>query len=355
MSRPTAPGTAVPAPGPTGSARGPVRIDRSPMPRRFQAFWVGLAMLAFFPGLYAVIMRVLAPNEDLLALTASFIPYGILFSLVSVLGFLVALIRARRRRALAVTTTIAALMLALQLGWQAPFFVADHRPLSTRTITVLSLNLRSGGADLDALSREASGADVLVLVEVTPWAMQGLRSGALAARFPYAVPDGQQASTRNGSAILSRFPLSQARALPPTSWQMWSAVADVPGMGDLTVVGAHPCNPFCGTNRWSDEHRVLDDYLDTLGTDRRVLVAGDFNAVDDHAPMLALKHAGYRSATDLAGAGWLPTYPANSVVPPLIPIDHILLDDRLTATRVTAFTVPGTDHRGLRAVIGGTR
>ena len=111
---------------------------------------------------------------------------------------------------------------------------------------------------------------MLVLVEVTPWAMQGLRTGPLARRFPYVVPTDQP--TGNGSVIMSRFPLSDATALPRTSWQMWSAVAAVPGLGDLTVVGAHPCNPFCGKGKWTAEHEVLRNYLSTLG-DRPVVVS----------------------------------------------------------------------------------
>ena len=83
-------------------------------------------------------------------------------------------------------------------------------------------------------------------------------------------------------------------------------------------------------------------------------MAGDFNAVDDHGPMRDLYADGWRSAADLAGAGFVRTYPADRRFPPLIGIDHILLDDRLTATEFTTFDVPGTDHLGVRAVIAGT-
>ena len=61
-----------------------------------------------------------------------------------------------------------------------------------------------------------------------------------------------------------------------------------------------------------------------------------------------------RPPTSPAAVGCRPI-PSNATLPPLIPIDHILLNDRLTASSVTSFAVAGTDHRGLRAVIGGTR
>ena len=63
---------------------------------------------------------------------------------------------------------------------------------------------------------------------------------------------------------------------------------------------------------------------------------------------------GWRSAADLAGAGYVRTYPADRRIPPLIGIDHILVNDRLTATSFSTFDVPGTDHRGVRADIAGT-
>jgi endonuclease/exonuclease/phosphatase (EEP) superfamily protein YafD len=92
----------------------------------------------------------------------------------------------------------------------------------------------------------------------------------------------------------------------------------------------------------------------TDNLDHPLVVAGDFNAVNDHGPMQALQRAGLKSATDVAGAGWLPTYPANRLIPPLLPIDHVLINEDLTATSVTSFAVSGTDHRGLLATIAAS-
>jgi len=89
--------------------------------------------------------------------------------------------------------------------------------------------------------------------------------------------------------------------------------------------------------------------------DRPLVVAGDFNAVDDHGPMQALRRVGLKSATDVAGAGWLPTYPADGPLPPLLPIDHVMINKGLTATSVTSFSITGTDHRGLFSTLAGAR
>ena len=84
-------------------------------------------------------------------------------------------------------------------------------------------------------------------------------------------------------------------------------------------------------------------------------MAGDFNAVPDHGPMQRLRRIGLRSVSDIVGAGWQPTFPSGRrVIPPLLPIDHVLVNDRLTATSVTTFEVRGTDHRGILTTLAGT-
>ena len=70
--------------------------------------------------------------------------------------------------------------------------------------------------------------------------------------------------------------------------------------------------------------------------------------------MQALRRLGMKSATDVAGAGWLPTYPADKPYPPLLPIDHVLINEEVTARSVTSFGITGTDHRGLFATLALT-
>jgi len=71
--------------------------------------------------------------------------------------------------------------------------------------------------------------------------------------------------------------------------------------------------------------------------------------------MQALRRAGLKSATDVAGAGWIPTYPADGLLPPLLPIDHVMINSDLTATSISSFAINGTDHRGLFATLAGAR
>ncbi len=152
--------------------------------------------------------------------------------------------------------------------------------------------------------------------------------------------------------IYSRFPLTDTAPLPRTSFQQYVTTASVPGIPDLRIIAAHPCNPYCGRGLWASEHAVLQSSVEQ-NLDQPLMVVGDLNAVNDHGPMRALRRAGMKSATDVVGAGWLPTYPANRRLPPLLPIDHVLLNDQLTATSISTVHIDGTDHLGLVAAVAG--
>jgi endonuclease/exonuclease/phosphatase (EEP) superfamily protein YafD len=210
--------------------------------------------------------------------------------------------------------------------------------------------VRAESADTLELVEQTAGADVVTLVEAPPGWVNALPLQFREA-FPYAV--GAPLQSTSGSIVFSRYPITSSEALPASSFQQWSAVVDTPQLGPLRVVAVHPCNPFCGPGLWTAEHTELRHWLSRQDATPTV-VAGDFNAVDDHAPLRDLYADGWRSAADLAGAGYVRTYPADRRFPALIGIDHILLDDRLTATTFATFEVPGTDHLGVRAVIAGT-
>jgi endonuclease/exonuclease/phosphatase (EEP) superfamily protein YafD len=328
----------------------PVTVYRSPEPRRFQGLWVAVATLAVFPALTAAFLRIFPPTDDASALTASFIPYGLIADLICLVFFGIALVRARRRLVLAALTGFSALLLILQLSWIAPQFVPEPRPVRSRPFTVLSLNMKLGGADVQQIRRQAQQADIVILVEVLPGTYPILRS-ALGDRFPHVVP--ATAPQENESIILSRYRLTEPQRLPATSPE-WSAAAAVPGVGPVNVIAAHPCNPLCGQGLWASEHRSLLERAEQLNG-RPEIIAGDFNATDDHLPMRTMADHGFVSAADILGSGWMPTFPANSpIFPPLIEIDHVLVNDRLTVTALHSFRVDNTDHLGLIARIAAT-
>jgi endonuclease/exonuclease/phosphatase (EEP) superfamily protein YafD len=320
--------------------------------RPFQSLWVALGALAAMPGLAATYLRLVPPTDDVPNLLAAFVPYAVVAYLLSSLFLGIALLRARRRAVLAVATVLTLTLLCCHLAWLAPLFIADQRPASTRAFALMTLNTRHGAADPRQVAEQASQADVVVLLEATPALIDGLQRHAWSERFPYSI--GELRGEYGDTVVYSRFPLSNQAPLPNSEYQTWIANAVVPDIGTVRIIAAHPCNPFCGNNRFSTDHQELRGAADAnLGVP--LIVAGDLNAVDDHAPLRALRRDGLVSATDIVGAGWLPTYPANQTIPPLLPIDHILVNRFLTATSLSSFDVDGTDHRGLLAQIAGTR
>jgi endonuclease/exonuclease/phosphatase (EEP) superfamily protein YafD len=317
--------------------------------RAFQPFWVSLGVLFGLPALVATYLRVFPPTDDVPVLLASFISYGVLGYLLSVTSFLVALIRARSRGTLTVLTAVSASLLACHVYWLAPLFIPDHRVDTTRSFTLMSLNLHNGGADPAEVAQVSATADVVVLLETTIAATQDLKQYGWDQRFPYAVGEVPGVSD---TALYSRFPLTDEAPVQGSEFQQWIATAEVPGIGPVRFIAAHPCNPYCGYNLFASEHQALRTTADAnLGMP--LIVAGDLNAVDDHGPIRHLHADGLESVTDIVGAGWLPTYPANRRIPALLPIDHILVNRFLTATWIHRFQVDGSDHLGLLARVAG--
>lgn len=341
---------------------GPVTISAPPRPvaaswdsqrvrPRFQQLLLTIAGLALLPAMAATVMRLAPPSDDASAQLAAFIPYGILGYLLALVCLLIALVRARHRLVPAVVTVAVAVLTTCHLAWLAPLFVDDHRAAATPKFRLMSLNMFDGEADSSQVAERAAQADIVILVETTPDALRALERYGWDKRFPHSVGDPRD--NFSNTAVFSRFPLSRSSQIGDTSFQQWVTTVRIPSVGRIRLMAVHPCNPYCGNDRWSSEHRLLRrTVVDNL--DRPLVVAGDFNAVADHGPMQALQRAGLKNATDVAGAGWLPTYPANRSFPPLLPIDHVMINKDLTATSVTSFTVAGSDHRGLLATLALT-
>jgi endonuclease/exonuclease/phosphatase (EEP) superfamily protein YafD len=328
--------------------------DTRPPGRAGQGWLVTLGLLALVPALVATALRVVPPSDDFPALAASFLPYGLVFWVPALVLLGAAAVRARRgstiaRVGLLVLTLICLIGVLATAAWQGPAFVPDRQPATTEPLTVVSLNV-AGSAEPSAAAEATARADVVTFVEASPGWVDALPL-RFREEFPYAV--GAPLRYDSGSVIFSRHPITSSEALPTSSFQQWSAIIETPQLGAVRVVAVHPCNPFCGRGRWAAEHLQLRTWL-ARRDHTPTLVVGDFNAVDDHGPMRQLYADGFASAADLAGAGFVRTYPSSGRMPPLIGIDHVLVDDRLTATSFETFAVPGTDHLGVRAMIAGT-
>lgn len=282
-------------------------------------------------------------------MSASFISYGVIAEVIALVFFGIALIRSQRRLPLVIMTGLSALLLATQLAWIVPLFRSEDRPATSQRFTVATLNMHNGQANVDQVATRTKHADIVVLVEVTHKAAKKVRT-RLSSRLSHQLPS--HVRRPRGVLILSRFRLSHPQHLPSRTSGL-AVKAKVPGTGSVNVVAGHPCNPLCGGGAWMrDNHAILKTARALK--DRPTVIAGDLNSVHDHKTMRDFAAHGYQSATKVAGAGWIPTYPANSLLPPLLPIDHVLINRQLTAIAVHAFDVAGTDHRGVIARVAAS-
>ncbi|MER6695438.1 endonuclease/exonuclease/phosphatase family protein [Streptomyces minutiscleroticus] len=210
-------------------------------------------------------------------------------------------------------------------------------------LRVLTANVefgRGASALIEAVRDERP--DLVFVAECETTCADAL-TAALADDYPHrrAVPG----TGSDGSVILGRRPLAPAPALPGTMG-MPGATADVAGH-PVHLLLAHPMPPLPGdVGLWRHELGLLRDHA-ARSADRPTVVAGDFNASQDHAAFRGVLDAGLRDAARLAGAARTPTWPARTAPPLGAQIDHVLVSEHFGAAGARFLDLADTDHRAL--------
>jgi endonuclease/exonuclease/phosphatase (EEP) superfamily protein YafD len=244
--------------------------------------------------------------------------------------------------------------LAIQVSWYylgRPADVGEHVD-----VRVLSSNLHSGQADASSLVGLAKEtADVICVSELTPEEVRRFLLAGIEKQFPYSVL--MPAPAAEGIGLWSRFPLKEF---------LWAnhrttgaaARLRVPGVRfDVLLASVHVISPVAyGLSSVGDWRRQmattkaeLNDIADAAGP-VAVIVAGDFNSTPDMRQFRDLLSSGYHDAVEQTGAGFAPTFPSNTWLPPLITIDHVLTR-QAAAVSIRTVNVSGSDHRSLLASV----
>jgi endonuclease/exonuclease/phosphatase (EEP) superfamily protein YafD len=127
---------------------------------------------------------------------------------------------------------------------------------------------------------------------------------------------------------------------------MPGAVADVQGHA-VRLQLAHPMPPLPGqVGLWRRELGELRDYA-AGGKDRSTILAGDFNASQDHAAFRRVLDTGLRDSARLAGSPRAPSWPARTTPTLGAQIDHVLVSRDFSANAATFLDIAGSDHRAL--------
>jgi endonuclease/exonuclease/phosphatase (EEP) superfamily protein YafD len=283
-------------------------------------------------------------NHPVLIL-AALAPYLSMCSIAAIPLFLAA---GRRWWALA-----AAFLLSASVAVQVPLFHPAGPPVpGSVTVRMLTANLHLGRAEPVGLVRLARDiADVVVVQEITPLAADRISSAGMDNHFPFRALDVRPGA--GGTGVWSRHPISGSTRLPGYALSNLAVRIAVAGArSDTVVLAIHLAGPWPqAIGVWRGEIHALRASLAEASASAgsgAVIAAGDFNATHDMRPFRHLLELGFRDAVEQTGAGWARTFPADSFLPPLIGIDHILTL-RSGATHAETVRVAGSDHLGLVA------
>ncbi|MEV0156451.1 endonuclease/exonuclease/phosphatase family protein [Micromonospora sp. NPDC050686] len=305
-----------------------------------------LGWLAVAPGVAWAAVRLPGVERGPLVQAVAFTPYVAGWSLVALLAAL-----ALRRRWAALVAGVTAVAL---VGVVAPRTLPDHGPAAGGpAVRLLTANLLHGAAEPRALVElvRRHRVDLLTVQEFTPAAQAGLDRAGLATLLPYRQLNPEDGTT--GSGLYSRFPLAEPGLRRNRGFAFTQAYATltVPGAPPARVESAHPAAP------WSVA--VVDEWRTDLAGQPPAtpdgplrILAGDFNATLDHAPLRALLATGYVDAADAVGAGLVGTWgPYDGDPIPPVTIDHVLVDRRIAVQAVTVHALPDSDHRAVLATL----
>lgn len=306
-----------------------------------RALTVGCWALAV-PGLLWAAVRLFGLERGPLVQLLAFTPYVAGWSLAPAV-----LALALRRWWPAGVAVVAA---AALIGMVAPRAIGQDSRVDGPALRVLTANLLAGRAEVPALVRivRERAIDVVAVQEFTPSAAAELDRHGMAELMPHRRLNPVVGT--EGSGLYSRHPLTDTgvRRNEGGFTQAYGTVR-VPGGPPVIVESAHPAAPYSiAMVRWwridlANQPRATPD-----GPIR--ILAGDFNATLDHAPLRALLDSGYQDAADAAGAGLTGTWgPYDGDRIPPVTIDHVLVDRRVGVRNVWVHELPGSDHRAVAA------
>lgn len=270
----------------------------------------------------------------------------------AVIGLMFAVIS--KKKLLVLLTLLA---VAAHVMWSLPAFdrPGPNMRAEGTEISVMSVNLLLTTTELDGLATGIAAAqpDILVLVELTPTHVAELES-TLDVLYPYH--DAEPSRDVRGIGIWSKFPIQESTIEPLTSgsWPAVRAFIDL-GRDEVQVIGVHPPPPGNARDRQVQDREL--DVISRMPRDTPTIVMGDFNASAEHGVFRDfLADSGLRDAHAEAGGLYPATWPTNMFLPPLLHIDHILVNNDV---EIRSATIPdfewGGDHRPVAARLVITR
>ena len=246
---------------------------------------------------------------------------------------------ALRRQAL--YSLLLALAVVLNASYVLPWYTGGDAATASGKIKVLYANVLRSNREHDrllALIRREQ-PDIVALLEISSQWLEALKT--LQEDYPHSYTAPREDNF--GVALLSRMPLSGAKHVnsPPLGYPTILAGIDVDGAA-ITLITTHPMIPL-GADNFAARNQQLQSIEEIVAaTNDDVILFGDLNASlwDRH-----YRH--FEGATSLRNArrghGILPTWPT-FMPPAMIPIDHVLVSERIGIADIRTGPRIGSDH-----------
>ncbi|MEK8073386.1 endonuclease/exonuclease/phosphatase family protein [Rhodococcoides navarretei] len=308
--------------------------------RRFvssAALVIGWTLVAVTLGMFAV--RQFGVTEITFVALVVGAPYLGVASILAVILFAAA--RSRLGSAVAVVVTVAV------VGVQVPMFLADGPDNTGPELSVLTINVAHGDADAASIvdAVRSNDVDILAVQELTPEEVTELQAAGIDELLPFSFTAALPVA--DGTGLWSRTPLTDGTRLDNFGFVPVQAGTTVDGQ-DLTLVSFHAMSPATPrhTTEWDADlarmRSIMESYQGT------VIVAGDFNATNDHRQFRTLASSPFSDAADAAGAGLFRTFPSER---PLARLDHVVTSENVSALSVQPLAIPESDHLAVLAEV----
>jgi endonuclease/exonuclease/phosphatase (EEP) superfamily protein YafD len=277
----------------------------------------------------------------------------VLQSMVPLTGVLVVVlvvIAAVTRRWL--ITAAAGVLLAVCATIAVPSVIGHTVAPGRDDLVVMSANLEFGRADAHSLvtAARAHRVDVLVLIEITPAAVERLRAAGLDTLLPESV--GESSQDAGGTIIRSRIPMTLVQPgldQAPAHAFREPVVSIHRERGDVVLGAVHLQPPgLSGATDWRSGQIDLLTWRQRQPPGQPFVLAGDFNSSWSHPGFRQIAET-MTDAHQAAGEGWVRTWPqGRRLIRPFIQLDHVLLRG-LGVVDAGAVQLPGTDHAAVWA------
>lgn len=218
-------------------------------------------------------------------------------------------------------------------------------------IAIYTHNLWWPQGEPDAIARsiDASDADILVLQEVSQAMVDALGQHPLLAddyRFRASEPSDEDI---NGLAVWSRYPISDATVdvLGETTPRLRTTIESPRGPFRLDAV--HVTAPISDdrVREWETQLSQLAATDDAAPT----LLAGDFNATEDHLQFRSILEQGWTDAHGPKGCGLDATWASERWFPTLLRLDHVLASGHFEVLALEVGHNASSDHRPVIATV----